>query len=192
MQQNKIMPVAVWIVCLTIAAYVLAQAAAVIVRKNLDAALKNAPAIAQNRQESTAPALPRSNASGRSKPASVPENDAARDMKVEQVSETSWILDRASMPARSRDLGSLLMQVRAVPYMKKGRTAGFRITRISKGSLYEKIGFRNGDVLLRVNTHNLDNPAKLVSLYQELRTKRHISVLLSRNGQNQMFDYDIR
>lgn len=193
MQQNKMMPLAAWIACLTIAAYVLAQAAAMIVSRSLDAALlRNASIVPQKCSESAVPDLPRLNASGRNKSASVPEGDTSRGMKVEQVSDTQWIVDRASMPVHSRDLGRFLMQARAVPYMKKGRPVGFRITRISRGSLYEKIGLRNGDVLLRINKQNLDNPAKLLSLYQEMRNKQHISILLSRNGQNQTFDYDIR
>jgi len=192
MQQNKKMPIAVWITCLTIAAYVLAQATAIIVRNDLDAALRNSPTVAQNRSGNTVPAQPRYNKTERSKSASVQEGGFGSGMKVEQVSETSWILDKASMPVHSRDLVRFLMQARAVPCMKQGRLVGFRLTRISRGSLYEKIGLRNGDVLLCVNRQNLGNPAKLFSLYQEMRNKRHISILLSRNGQSQTFDYDIR
>ena len=193
MQQNKMIPVAAWIACLTIAAYVLAQTAAMIMSRSLDVAvLRSASTVAQTRSESAEPLLPGLNASDRNKSAIVPEGDIGCGVKVEHVSDTRWILDRASMPANTRDLNRLLMQARAVPCMKKGRTVGFRITRISRGSFYEKIGLRNGDVLLRVNMQNLDNPEKLFSLYQEMRNKRHISILLSRNGQNQTFDYDIR
>jgi len=185
-------PEAVWIACLTIAAYVLAQAAAVSIRRSFDAALRNAATVAQSRQERAVPPLPRLNASDGNKIASVPKTDAASVVKVEQVSDTEWILDRASMLANTRNLNRFLMQARAVPSMKQGRIVGFRITRISRGSLYEKIGLRNGDVLLRVNQRNLDNPAKLFGLYQEMRNKRHVSLLLSRNGQDQTFHYDIR
>jgi type II secretory pathway component PulC len=192
MQQNKMIPAAVWIACLTIAAYVLAQAAAVSIRRSFDAALRNAATVAQNRSERSVPPLPRRNASDGEKTASVPKTDAGTGVKVEQVSDTEWILDRTSVLANTRNLNRFLMQARAVPYRKQGRTVGFRITGISQGSLYEKIGLRNGDVLLRVNMRNLDNPAKLFSLYQEMRNKRHISILLSRNGQDQTFHYDIR
>ncbi|MDA8422106.1 MAG: hypothetical protein M0Z89_02095 [Nitrospiraceae bacterium] len=70
--------------------------------------------------------------------------------------------------------------------------AGLTIAAYVLAQAYEKIGLRNGDVLRRVNRQNLDNPAKLFSLYQEMRNKRHIAILLSRNGRNQTFDYDIR
>ena len=190
MQQNKMIPMAALIAGLTIAAYVLAQAAVMIMSGSFDAVLvRNAPTVAQNLSERTV-LLPRLDASGRNKAARVPE--AGSDVKVEQISDTRWVLDRASMPANARDLKPLLRQARAVPYVKQGRTVGFRITGISQGSLYEKIGLRDGDVLLLVNMQHLDDPAKLLNLYPEMKNKRHISLLLSRNGQKQTFEYDIR
>lgn len=192
MQQNKMMPVAGWIAGLTIAAYVLAQAAVMIMNGSFEAAfLRNGPTVAQNRPESAA-LPPRPDASGRNKAASVPDGYAGSGVKVEQVSDTRWILEMASLPANIGDLPSFLKQAHAVPYVKRGRTAGFRINGILRGGFYEKIGLRNGDVLLRVNMQNLDEPAKLVRLYQEMRNKRHISILLSRSGQTQTFEYDIR
>jgi len=79
---------------------VLAQAAAMIMSRSFDAALlRNASTVAQNRSESAVPLLPRLNTSGRKKSTSIPGGDAGWGVKVEQVSDTQWILDRASMPA---------------------------------------------------------------------------------------------
>jgi type II secretory pathway component PulC len=192
MQQKKMIPSAAWVAFLTIAAYMLAQAAAAIISRRFDAALRNAAPVAQSLSERAVPPLPRLNASDGNKTARVPKTHARSVVQVEQVSDTRWILDRPSMLANIRNLNRFLMQARAVPFVKQGRTIGFRITRISQGSLYEKIGLRNGDVLLRVNTRNLDNPEKLFRIYQDMRDKRHISLLLSRNGQDQTFHYDIR
>lgn len=193
MPQNKtILPLTIRIACLTIAAYVLAQVAAIIVSRSFDVTLRDSVIVAQSRSERVVPLLPSLNASNGIKSVNVSETNTGRGVKVEQVSDTEWILDKASILANSRNLNRFLMQARAVPCMNQGRTVGFRITRISLGSLYEKIGLRNGDVLLQVNMRNLDNPSKLFSLYQEMRNKRHISLLLSRNGQNQTFNYDIR
>jgi type II secretory pathway component PulC len=191
MQQNKMIPAAAWIACLTIAAFVLAQASAVIIRRSLDAVLRNAATVTQSRPERAVLQPPRPDASDGNKTASK-KTDSVSGVKVEQVSDTEWILDRTSLLANTRNLNRFLMQARTVPYRKQGRIVGFRITGISQGSLYEKIGLRTGDVLLRVNTRNLDNPATLFSLYQEMRTKRHISILLSRNGQDRTLHYDIR
>ncbi len=189
-QQKKILQVAAWIACLTIAAYVLAQVAARILSRSLDTASSmNQPGIVQSRLESTMP--PRLSAPDRNKPAEVPKADAS-GVKVEQMSDTRWVVDRASLPENSRDLNRLLMLARAEPFMKQGRIVGFRITRISRGSFYEKIGLQNGDVLLRANMKKLDDPSKFLSLYREMKRQQHITIRLSRNGQDQTFDYDIR
>jgi S1-C subfamily serine protease len=185
-------PAAAWIAGLTIAAYMLAQTAAVIIRGNFDDALRNAPPVAHNRTEREPSSLTLSNVSDGNKAACVPKTAAGRGVKVERISDVQWILDRGSLLANTRDLNRFLMQARAVPYKEQGRIAGFRILWISPGSLYEKIGLRRGDVLHRVNNRKLDDPAKLLSLYQEMRTKRHISILLARNGQEQTFHYDVR
>ncbi len=192
MQQKKILQAAAWIACLTIAAYALAQTAAFIMSRGLDTAPMNAPAVVTDSPGRSDHLPPRQNALNRSGSVAVQESDAGRGFKVEQVSDTRWVLDRASLPASNRDLNRLLMQARAVPNMKQGRIEGFRITRIARGSFYEKVGLQNGDVLLRANMRKLDNPSKLFSLYQEMKKQGHISLLLSRNGQNQTFEYDIR
>ncbi len=190
MQQKKILLAAAWIACLTIAAYVLAQEAAMILSRSLDTASSmNQPSISQNHTLSTLP--PHLNAPDRNKPVDFPKGDTS-GAKVEQMSDTRWIVDRASLPENSRDLNRLLMQARAEPFMKQGRIVGFRITRISRGSFYEKIGLQNGDVLLRANMKKLDDPSKFLSLYREMKRQQHITIRLSRNGQDQTFDYDIR
>ncbi|HEX9137832.1 MAG TPA: hypothetical protein VF905_12930 [Nitrospirota bacterium] len=191
MQQNRMKPSAVWIAFLTITAYMLAQGAVAIISRNFDTASRNAATIEQHHLDRAATS-PSPDVSSQNETANVPKTDAASSVKVEQVSDTQWIVDRGSMLADTRNLNRFLMQARTVPYTKRGKVVGFRITRISSGSIYEKIGLQNGDVLLRVNTQNLDNPAKLFSLYKEMRNKRHISLLLSRNGQDQTFQYDIR
>ncbi len=193
MQPKKILQAAAWIACLTIAAYVLAQAAAIIMSRSFDAALSmKMPATATNPPEKDAPLPRRHHALEGSRPAGVQESDTGRSVKVEQISDTRWVLDRASLPANNRDLSRLLMQARATPFTKQGRVVGFRITGISRGSFYEKVGLQNGDVLLRANRNKLDNPSMLFSIYQEMKGQQHISILLSRNGQNQIFDYEIR
>ncbi len=192
-QQKKILQAAAWIACLTAAAYVLAQAAAIVMSSSFEAAVTmNVPVIASNPPERDASLPPRHNALLRKGSTSAPESNVGSSVKIEQVSDTRWVLDRVSLPASNRDLNRLLLQARAVPNMKQGRIEGFRITRIARGSFYEKVGLQNGDVLLRANMRKLDNPSKLFSLYQEMKKQGHISLLLSRNGQNQTFEYDIR
>jgi general secretion pathway protein C len=89
-------------------------------------------------------------------------------------------------------MNQLLTQARALPYIEQGKTVGFRISEIVPGSLYEKIGLQNGDVIKKINSQDVDDPGKFFQLYQGLKEERNISIDLVRGGQRQSLNYEIR
>lgn len=111
---------------------------------------------------------------------------------VKKVSEGKWMVDQREMLASTENMNQILTQARAMPYTEQGKTVGFRISEIVPGSLYEKIGLQNGDVIQRVNAQEVDDPAKFFQLYQGLKTERNISIDLLRGGQRQTLNYEIR
>jgi general secretion pathway protein C len=111
---------------------------------------------------------------------------------VRKVSDGRWMVDQREMLASTENMSQVLTQARALPYMEQGKTLGFRISEIVPGSIYEKIGLLNGDVIQRVNSQDVDDPAKFFQLYQGLRTERNISIDLLRGGQRQTLNYEIR
>jgi len=110
----------------------------------------------------------------------------------EKVSDGRWLVDRNALLATTADLNRMLKQARSVPFIKQGKQAGVRLTRISPGSLYEKMGLQKGDVIMRVNARNLDDPSGFFRLYQELRLRRTIFLDLDRSGQQLTFTYEVR
>ena len=76
--------------------------------------------------------------------------------------------------------------------MENGKTGGFRMSEIMPGSLFEKIGLLNGDVIQGVNSQQLDDPGKFFQLYQGLKDEKSITIDVLRNGQRQTLNYDIR
>jgi general secretion pathway protein C len=111
---------------------------------------------------------------------------------VRKVSDSKWMVDQREMLASTENMSQILTQARALPYMEQGKTVGFRISEIVPGSIYEKIGLQNGDVIQRVNAQDVDDPAKFFQLYQGLRTERNITIDLLRGGQRQTLNYEIR
>ncbi len=103
-----------------------------------------------------------------------------------------WLLDQREVAAGTENLSQLLTQARALPYMEQGKTVGFRISEIVPGSLYEKIGLQNGDVIQKINSQEVDDPGKFFQMYQSLKEERSISLDLVRAGQRQTLNYEIR
>jgi general secretion pathway protein C len=111
---------------------------------------------------------------------------------VRKLSEGKWMVDQREVTASTENISQLLTQARALPYMEQGKTIGFRISEIVPGSLYEKIGIQNGDVIQKINSQDVDDPAKFFQMYQSLREERSITIDLIRGGQRQSLNYEIR
>lgn len=119
-----------------------------------------------------------------------PAGNAATGVK--RLSDGKYMVDQREMLASTENMSQILTQARALPYMEQGKTVGFRISEISPGSIYEKIGLQNGDVIQKVNSQEVDDPAKFFQLYQGLRTERFIAIDLIRGGARQTLNYEIR
>ncbi|HUI46537.1 MAG TPA: type II secretion system protein GspC [Nitrospirota bacterium] len=111
---------------------------------------------------------------------------------VKKLSDGKFMVDQKEVLASTENMGQILTQARALPYVEQGKTVGFRISEIIPGSIYEKIGLQNGDIIQRVNSQDVDDPAKFFQLYQGLKNERSIAIDLLRNGQRQTLNYDIQ
>ena len=111
---------------------------------------------------------------------------------VRKLSDGKFMVDQREVASSTENLSQVLTQARALPFVEAGKTVGFRLSEIVPGSLYEKIGLVNGDVIQRVNAEDVSDPAKFFQMYQGLKDERQISIDLLRNGQRQTLNYDIR
>jgi len=111
---------------------------------------------------------------------------------VQKLSNSKYMVDQKEVIASTENMGQILTQARALPYLEQGKTVGFRLSEIVPGSIYDKIGLQNGDVIQKVNSQDVDDPAKFFQLYQGLRNERSITIDVMRGGQRQTLNYEIR
>lgn len=90
------------------------------------------------------------------------------------------------------NLPVLLSQARAVPFFKNGQSVGMRLFAITQGSLYEKVGLRNGDIVKSVNDTSVTDPAAAIKLFEQLKSERSITVVVERNQKDMELRYTIR
>ncbi len=60
---------------------------------------------------------------------------------------------------------ALLQQALFKPYKRGNEIKGFQISNIKRGSVLQKIGLEDNDVLLRINGRRVDGPAELLKAY---------------------------
>jgi general secretion pathway protein C len=101
-------------------------------------------------------------------------------------------VNEADVDSALSNLPLLLTEIRAVPYFKEGQAAGLRLFAIKSGSLFDKIGLKNGDILKSINGNPMGDFTQAVKLFERLKAERTLKVSLERNREEKEFTYQIR
>lgn len=124
-----------------------------------------------------------------------PPQQAIVPTKIERNQYSSdgvtFQISSAEVGHHLNNFSQLLNQARVIPYFKNGQSAGYKIKAIDKGSLYEKLGLVNDDIIQEINGEPIDSPEKAFQLLKLLRNEREISVSLTRGGQRKNLTYYI-
>lgn len=86
----------------------------------------------------------------------------------------------------------LLSQARVFPHFSNGKPDGFLIKAIVNGSLYQKIGLKNGDILRKVNGVGITGAKQAMAMYKNLQSARFIDLELLRNNAIMPIHYEIK
>jgi general secretion pathway protein C len=111
---------------------------------------------------------------------------------VTMVSETQYTVERSEVDGALANLSEVATQARIVPSFKNGKPNGFKLFSIKPGSIYSKIGLKNGDVLHKINGYEINSPDKALEIYQKLKDASSVSIELERRGQMKNMGYTIR
>ena len=112
---------------------------------------------------------------------------------VPSVRDESTITVRLSDLERSlQDINQLMSNVRIRPHFKDGVADGLVITRIRAGSVFRRLGLRNGDILQEINGNPIENPDHILSMYNDLKSGSPMSIQIKRRGQQRTLNYRFR
>lgn len=111
---------------------------------------------------------------------------------IRQTSEDRFMIDRGALETSIANPSEILTQARAVPNIVDGKIKGFSIFSIKPGSVYEKLGIRNGDIIMRVNGVDLDSPAKALEFYGTIASASEITLDFERMGSKKTVTYTVR
>ncbi len=108
---------------------------------------------------------------------------------VSAVGENRWQISRSAATNARANLNSLLSTARMIPQMQNGKTIGFKLVEMERGSLLEQVGLKVGDLVVEINQVELNSPEKALQVFQQVREATNISLGLVRNGKRETFEY---
>jgi general secretion pathway protein C len=92
------------------------------------------------------------------------------------------VLNRQEVQSAMGNMTSLLSQVKIKPVSGDNGASGFALDRIASGSLFDKIGLVNGDVIQGANGKTVTSPEEAFALYQGLKNQSNVSLTIIRDG----------
>lgn len=102
------------------------------------------------------------------------------------------VVDQREVAQSMADLPKLLSEARVGPVYTEGKMEGWKIEAINPKSFYERIGLQAGDVLQRVNGVEIRDPGMILSLFQQLKDEKSVSLDMLRDGRKTTMHFEIR
>ena len=124
--------------------------------------------------------------------AAAPAAPAPGGTGIQQTAENEFTVPKTEVDSALENMSQLFTQIRAVPHFEGGQSIGFRLFAIRRGSLFDRIGLKNGDIIRSINGNEMTDPSKAMALLQELRDSNNLDVDITRNQQPQKLTYSIQ
>ena len=125
-----------------------------------------------------------------------PAREASQDRHqfggISQIDEDTWEISQQAQKNILNGFHRLAKQARIVPSFKNGKTNGFKLFAILPGSLYTKLGIKNGDIIQRINEHEMSSPKQALKVYEKLRDEKTVVIEISRRGTLRKLTYKLK
>ncbi|GMR03458.1 MAG: type II secretion system protein GspC [Thermodesulfovibrionia bacterium] len=116
----------------------------------------------------------------------------SRSQFARKINEKQYLLNQKKVEQALRNPEKILSDARLFPNIKDGKQEGFRISEVKPGGIYQNLGLRNRDVLLRINGLDLSTPEAAMQAMSALKGMNTINLDIIRNGSKMTLGYQIR
>ena len=125
--------------------------------------------------------------SGNKQVASTPDTEATTP--VTAATERNIAIKRADLEQSLENLNDLISQASIQPHYTNSEADGLTVTGIKAGSIFRKMGLRNGDIVKGVNDNEIKSTEDLISMYNNLKSDSNVSLQILRRGQETSLNY---
>jgi len=118
----------------------------------------------------------------------IQEEESQRSVRQERT----ITLRRADIEKSLDNINDLLSQASITAHFTDDQADGLAITGIRAGSIFRRMGLRNGDIIQGVSNNEIKSPDDIISLYNDLRSESDVSLQIKRRGREFTLNYSFR
>jgi general secretion pathway protein C len=82
----------------------------------------------------------------------------------------------------TKELPTILMSAASEPVVENGKIKGFRLFQFEPGSIFEKLGMQDGDIVESINGVPLNDVARTIQFLNGLKAERDVELSVVRDG----------
>ena len=98
---------------------------------------------------------------------------------------------RADINFYMKNVGQIWKNIRLKDYRVNRRLRGFKVTYVRRGSAFEDLGLKVGDIITAINGEEIISYSQVQKYYKNIGRIRQLSLTVLRNGEERDIDYDI-
>jgi general secretion pathway protein C len=110
---------------------------------------------------------------------------------VQSGNGNSKIVSKRLLTSYTKDIDKIWRDIGIGEHKTNGILDGFKVNFVRKGSDFEKLGLRRGDILKSVNGQELNSYNAAFSFYQEIGDIDNLTLGIVRNNQDMELEYEI-
>jgi type II secretion system protein C len=111
---------------------------------------------------------------------------------VKKLSDRQYEVNRKSVLQSLEQPEHILTDARLLPNIKDGKQEGFVILEVQPSGLYDNLGLKNNDILLRVNGLVISNPEVAIQAMTALKGMNTIKLDIMRDSEKMSLNYRLR
>ena len=115
------------------------------------------------------------------------------EKNIKKIGPNTWKIPKGEIIKATVNPNRYGTSFKVYGYLKDGKLSSIGITDIKKDSLPEKLGFKNNDIIKRVNGQKIETPKQAFKLYLDLmvKPKTTVKVDIERDQKEETLIYEI-
>ena len=104
---------------------------------------------------------------------------------------TSAKIKRKDINFYLKNVGQIWKNIKIRDYRVNRRLRGFKVIKVKKGSAFDSLGLKAGDIITAINGEEIKSYSQVQKFYKNIGKIKQLNLTISRNGEEIDIDYDI-
>jgi len=122
----------------------------------------------------------------------VPNAKKEESKIVEADDGTTKVVSKGLLTSYTKNVDKVWKDIGIGDYKVNGKLQGFKVNFIKRGSDFEKLGLRKGDILTAINGQELNSYNAAFGFFKEIDSIENLTLNIKRNNQEMELEYEIQ